>query len=269
MSDAITLSLRAPLEVRLEVERLTGDHLAGLSEGDIAALPVWMGNRSVPLGEFFDVKGERSSSVRIEGDVSRLDGLGAGMSAGELVVAGDAGSYVAAGMTGGVVEVLGHVGNDAGVAMSGGTLRIQGNAGDRLAAARPGASRGMTGGEVIVRGSAGAEVAARCRRGLVAVAGDVGDHAGRSMIAGTLIVLGATGPEAGRGNKRGSIVAVGPITVPQTYRYACTYEPTYVRLVMTRLERTYGLEASGLEGRYRRFCGDAGEPGKGEILQHV
>ena len=269
MSDWITLSLRTPLEARLEVERLTGDHLAGLPERDIAALPVWMGNRSMQLGEFFDVKGERAGSVRIEGDVSMVDGLGAGMSAGELVVAGNAGSHVAAGMTGGVVEVRGHVGDDAGVGMGGGTLRIQGNSGDRLAAARPGASRGMTGGEVIVGGSAGAEVAARCRRGLVAVGGDVGDQAGRSMIAGTLIVLGRTGSDPGRGNKRGSIVAVGPIVVPQTYRYACTYEPTYLRLVKTHLQRTHGLDAGRLDGLYRRFCGDAGDPGKGEILQHL
>jgi hypothetical protein len=88
------------------------------------------------------------------------------------------------------------------------------------------------------------------------------------MIAGTLVVLGRTGDAPGRGNKRGSIIAAGGIDVPATYRYACTYHPPHARLTMVYLRRRYGLSIDDTltTGPYRRYCGDAGDPGKGEIL---
>jgi formylmethanofuran dehydrogenase subunit C len=252
MSATVTLSLRAPLDGILEVDGVTGDRFARLSEREIAALPVVMRSRPATLGEFFDVRGERSADVRIEGDVSRVHRLGAGM-------------------TGGRVHVIGNAGDDAGLAMAGGVLRIDGNAGDRLGAAYPGASKGMSGGEIIVSGSAGADVAMRARRGLVVVGGDAGSDAARAMLAGTLVVFGRTGPRPGRGSKRGSIVALGPIDVPETYWLACTYQPPYVRLLLTYLRRQHGLRVDDarLDGRYRRHCGDAGNPGRGEILEWV
>jgi hypothetical protein len=41
-----------------------------------------------------------------------------------------------------------------------------------------------------------------------------------------------------------------------------------VRLLLTYLRRRYGLSGGddALDRRFRRYCGDAGEPGKGEIL---
>ncbi len=268
MSAFTTLSLRAPLDARLEVERLTADRLGGLSERDIATLLVWIGSRAAMLGDFFVVRGGHSARVRVEGDVSNVHGLGAGTAGGELVVDGDAGSWVAAHMSGGTVSVLGGVGDDAGVGMAGGTLLVRHDAGNRLGAAAPGASRGMTGGEIIVRGSAGMEAATRIRRGLVIVAGDAGGHAGRAMIAGTLVVLGRTGAEPCRGSKRGSLITTGGVLVPPTYRYACTWHPPYVRLLMIYLRRQYGLAVTHrmVDGPYHRYCGDAGAPGKGEIL---
>jgi formylmethanofuran dehydrogenase subunit C len=129
----------------------------------------------------------------------------------------------------------------------------------------------MTGGEIVVAGSAGAEAAARTRRGLVVVGGDVGERAARSMIAGTLVVLGRTGSRPGRQSKRGSIIAIGEIAVPPTYQYACTFRPAFVRFLMTYPNRQYGLEIDErvVDGDYRCFRGDAGDPGKGEILQWV
>ena len=58
---------------------------------------------------------------------------------------------------------------------------------------------------------------------------------------------------------------------PTTYRYATTYQPPHVRLTLTYLRKQYGLaiDQALVEGPYRRYCGDAGEPGKGEILELV
>ena len=252
MSESVTLSLRAPLDGLLEIDGVTGDRFAALSQSDIAALPALLGSRAARLGDFFDVRGERSADVRIEGDLSRMHRL-------------------AAGMTGGRVRVMGNVGDEAGLAMSGGVLQIEGNAGDRLGAATAGASKGMTGGEIIVGGSAGTDAAARARRGLVVVRGNVGEDAARSMVAGTLVVFGRTGARPGRASKRGSIVALGGITVPETYWLACSYQPPYVRLMLTYLRRRHAftIDDRMLDGPYRRHCGDAGNPGRGEILEWV
>ena len=271
MSDHVTLTLRAALDGALEVEGVAGDRFATMSEAAIAALPVWLGARAARLGDFFDVTGERSSTVRVVGAVARVNGLGAGMSGGELTIDAHAGARVGARMTGGRLDVLGDAGDDAGMAMGGGVLNVRGRAGDRLGAAAPGASKGMTGGEIVVAGSAGAEAGARARRGLIVVGGDAGRDAGRAAIAGTLVVFGRTGAQPGRASKRGSIIALGGIEPPATYWYACTYQPPHVRLTLTYLRRRYGLsvDARTIDGRYRRHCGDSGTPGRGEILEWV
>ena len=126
----------------------------------------------------------------------------------------------------------------------------------------------MTGGEIVVFGSIGGSAGALMRRGLVAVAGGVGPHAGRGMIAGTVLALGPIGELPGAGNKRGSIIATGGVTVPASYRFACSYEPPHVRLLLTSLQRRFGFpcDPGVLAGRFDRYCGDAGDPCKGEML---
>ncbi len=268
MSDAVSLALRARLDGPLDMSGVTPDQCMARPEAEIAALPVWLGSERVRVGDLFTVRGERAARLEIEGDLAGATGVGAGTASGELIVRGHAGHQAGARMTGGLVHVHGSVSDDAGMAMAGGVLRIDGHAGDRVGGATPGASKGMTGGEIVVFGSVGSAAAALARRGLVAVVGAVGPHAGRGMIAGTLLALGPIGAQPGSGNKRGSIVAAGGIDVPPTYRLACTYEPPHVRLLLTSLQRRFGFPAdpSLRDGAYRRYCGDAGEPGKGELL---
>jgi len=269
VSDVVTLTLRAPLTERIDADGLKPDRLASLSRAEMSAIELWHGRSRVPLGDLFDIDGERSSRVRIVGDVRLLDGIGAGMTAGEMIIDGDAGTHVGAEMSGGCIEVLGSAGDDAGLGMAGGSIVIDGQAGDRVAAGLPGAARGMTGGEVIVTGSVGAEAGARMRRGLLFIGGDTGEQVGRDLIAGTIIVRGRSGPEPAIRSKRGTLVAIGGIDVPPTYRYACTYEPPYVRLALVHVRRKYHMDFTRelSSGRYRRFCGDASTIGKGEILE--
>jgi formylmethanofuran dehydrogenase subunit C len=174
-------------------------------------------------------------------------------------------------VSGGLVEVHGSVGDDAGVGMSGGVLRVAGDAGDRAGGASPGASRGMTGGEIVVLGSAGRDAGARARRGLVAVCGDAGERAAHAMIAGTVVVLGRVGAGAGAGSKRGSLVAGGAVEVPPTYRFACTYHPPHVRLLLTHLRRRHKIDVDDrfVSGVYDRWAGDVSTVGRGEILAWV
>jgi formylmethanofuran dehydrogenase subunit C len=221
----------------------------GLGAGDIARRPVSIAGRAVvPLGELCEVTGEPNGSVRFVGDWGRATRLGAGLTEGTVVVEGD-------------------VGDEVGLGMAGGSIEVRGNAGARAGAAAVEARRGMTGGELVVHGSVGREAGALMRRGLL-VAGDVGDHAAVGMIAGTMIAFGTIGPTPGLWSKRGSVVALGEVPVPSTYRYACTYQPVHLRLMLTRLKARYDMpvEERHLTGFYRRYSGDLAELGKGEIL---
>jgi formylmethanofuran dehydrogenase subunit C len=148
-----------------------------------------------------------------------------------------------------------------GARLSEGEVVVEGNVGSE-------AGLGMTGGELIVRGSAGGQAGARMRRGLVAIVGDTGSYAGAGMIAGTVIVFGGIGAAAGLWSKRGSLVALGSVTVPPTYRYACTYQPVHLRVTFARLRSRHALPVDDrhLTGFYRRYSGDLADLGKGEIL---
>jgi formylmethanofuran dehydrogenase subunit C len=261
-----TLTLREEPVVPLEAEVLCPDRLAGASREEIEALPVWHGNERTRVGEFFAVSGA-GDDVRVEGDLSRVKFVGAGMTAGRLTVAGDVGMHAGAGMRGGELHVEGDAGDWAGAGMRGGTLVVRGSAGRQLGGVYPGERAGMRGGEIVVHGDAGTQVAAGLRRGLVAVGGRVGDSAGLRMLAGTIVALGGVGTRAGHGMRRGSIVTMAPATPPATFAFSCRYRPPFLRLYLRRL-RTLGLPVADehLDGRYARWCGDGLELRRGEIL---
>ena len=262
----LTLTLREKPAVSLEADVLCPDRLAGASVEEIEALPVWYGNERTRLGEFFAVSGA-GDDVRLEGDLSRVKFVGAGMTGGRVTVAGDVGMHAGAGMCGGELHVEGDAGDWAGAGMHGGTLVVRGAAGRRLGGVYPGEGAGMRGGEIVVHGDAGAQVGAGLRRGLIAVAGRVGEAAGLRMLAGTIVALGGLGPLAGAGMRRGSIVAMGPATPLATFVLSCIYRPPFLQLYLRRL-RALGLAVSDaqLSGRYARWCGDGLELRRGEIL---
>jgi formylmethanofuran dehydrogenase subunit C len=260
----LTLTLREQPDVALEADVLTPDRLAGAD--DIAALPLWHGNERTRLGEFFAVSGS-GDDVRVEGDLSRVRFVGAGMTAGRLTVAGDVGMHAGAGMRGGELHVEGDAAEWAGAGMRGGTLVVRGSVGSRLGGVLPGERAGMRSGEIVVHGDAGEQVGSGLRRGLIAVAGRVGAAAGLRMLAGTIVALGGLGPHAGAGMRRGSLVTMAPATPPATFVFSCTYRPPFLRLYLRRL-RALGLTVSDeqLDGRYARWCGDGLELRRGELL---
>jgi formylmethanofuran dehydrogenase subunit C len=262
----LVLTLREPPVVPLEADVLCPDRLAGASRTEIEALPVWHGNERTRVGEFFSVSGD-GDDVRLEGDLSRVKFVGAGMTAGRLTVAGDVGMHAGAGMRGGELHVEGDAGDWAGAGMRGGTLVVHGSAGHRLGGGYPGERAGMRGGEIVVHGDAGAQVGAGLRRGLIAVAGRVGEGAGLRMLAGTIVALGGLGPRAGAGMRRGSIVTMSPATPLATFVFSTIHRPLFLRLYLRRL-RALGLAVSHeqLDGRYARWCGDGLELRRGEIL---
>jgi formylmethanofuran dehydrogenase subunit C len=262
----LTLILREQPVVPLEAEALCPDQLAGASTAEIEALAVWHGKERTRVGEFFAVSGS-GDDVRVEGDLSRVKFVGAGMSAGRLTIAGDVGMHAGAGMQGGELHVEGNAGDWAGAGMRGGRLVVRGSAGRQLGGVYPGERAGMRGGEIVFHGGAGAQAGAGLRRGLIAVAGRLGDAAGLRMLAGTIVALGGLGARAGAGMRRGSIVTMAPATPLATFVFSCVYRPPFLGLYLRRL-RALGLAVTDeqLEGRYGRWCGDGLELRRGEIL---
>ncbi len=109
------------------------------------------------------------------------------------------------------------------------------------------------------------------RRGILVVRGSAGRGTARGAIAGTVVLFGNAGPGAGRFMKRASIVTLGPLERPASFRYACTYRPPHVALLLRYLRARYGLAIADrlITGRYARYAGDMAELGRGEILQWV
>ncbi len=108
---------------------------AGKSTQEIAGLEVWEGNRKRTLGELFEIDGEAGTaleevSIRVLGDAGRVRRIGEAMSAGRIVVEGDAGMHLGEGMKGGTITVAGDAGSWAGSKMRMGTIEVKGDAGD-------------------------------------------------------------------------------------------------------------------------------------------
>lgn len=264
---SLDLTLHTAPAVPLEAEVITPTRLAGLSPLETAKLTVVHGNQSAELGEFFRVDGAAGSEVHVSGDLARVKLVGAGMTEGRLVVHGSAGMHLGAGMSGGEILVEGSAGDWVGAEMSGGRIVVRGDAGHMVGAPYRGSRVGMTGGEILVFGNAGNEAGSGMRRGLIALTGDSGDFTGVNMLAGTIAVLGRLGWRPGAGMRRGTIVSMHPAQILPTFSFACTYCPVILRLYLPYL-RGLGLPITEaqVQGSYQRWCGDAIELNRGEIL---
>lgn len=263
----LDLTLHTAPAVPLEAEVLTPSRLAGLSPLETARLPVVHGNQAAELGEFFRVAGGAGGEIHLTGDLSRVKLIGAGMTEGGIVVHGSVGMHLGAEMSGGEILVEGDAGDWVGPEMTGGRITIRGNAGHMVGAAYRGGKVGMRGGEIVIFGNAGNETGNGMRRGLIAVGGDAGDFTGVNLLAGTIVVLGRPGWRTGAGMRRGTIVSMHPAELLPTFSFSCTYCPVFLRLYLPYLRRL-GLPVTDAQvrGSYQRWCGDAIELSRGEIL---
>jgi formylmethanofuran dehydrogenase subunit C len=265
------LTLHTQPEVPLEAEVISPDQLAGKSEAEVTALPVYHGKEQVALGDFFTVTGQvQNGTVEVEGDLSRVKLLGSAMTGGRLAIHGSVGAHLGAGMSGGEITVDGNAGDWVGREMSGGRIVIKGNAGHMVGAAVRGAAVGILGGEIIIHGRAGNETGHGMRRGLIAIGGDGGDFTGVNMKAGTVIVLGRMGVRPGAGMKRGTIVSAQPAELLPTFSYDCIYRPLFLKNYFYYLRKLgLSIEDSHLSGEFERWSGDGLEMNRGEILLYA
>lgn len=267
----LTLRLLDRPAHRLDMSAFTPERLAGRAPEEIGQIPIWQGNRQQPAGELFRVTGRDPADIRIETDSDRLDGIGTGMTRGSITVEGRAGAYLGRQMQGGNLRVLGDTGIFAGSAMSGGSLRVDGSCGDYLGAPIPGERHGMRGGRIEIRGNAGDRAGDRLRRGTILIAGTAGDYSGSRMIAGTLIALGGTGGHTGLGMHRGTLLLPSEPDLPPTFNDNGVQDLGFLA-VLSRAFRDLDppFRELGERGtRVRRWLGDLGYGGRGEVLVWV
>lgn len=263
---AMTLTLRDGLDGRVDMSGILPENLDGKPEGVIAAMPLRLDGRPVPLGELFTVHGGPGETLVVQAGAARLDCLGKDMKTGRLRVEGPAGHYAGQGMKGGEMVIAGDAGDFAACGMKAGLLRIQGNAGDWLGAALIGDRAGMAGGVVAVSGNVGDRLGDRMRRGLVLVGGRAGEACGARMLAGTLVVAGGCGGMAGFGLRRGSLIlGTRPDEIPATFNDAGVADLSWLGL-LGRQAQAWLPGVVPATGRMGRYMGDLAFGGKGEML---
>jgi len=265
----LVLTLKDRPAQRIDLAPLTAVPLAGRTVGEVAAIELWSGNRTIRLGNAFDLSGQPGPELEIRNSCDQLDRIGAGMANGRLVVTGDAGAYLGAGLTGGVIDLRGNAGAWVGTGMTAGLIQVSGNVGDFLAAAIPGDHQGMKGGAIVIAGNAGDRAGDRMRRGSVLIEGNAGDYCGSRMVAGTLGVWGEVGRSPGLAMRRGTLLLrQAPAAILPTFNDCGEYPLNVLTLLARSWRKLPGkfarLPDSGF--RVRRYLGDLANGGRGEIL---
>lgn len=260
----VSLKPRAPFQARVDFSGITPAVTCPLTLRELEHLPVPHGARSVKLAELFFIESAPEGVLLIEGGDERLDGVGAGMLEGELIVDGPVGAWAGRGMGGGVLRIAGDAGDFLGAELSGGRIELAGKAGAHAGGASSGSRRGMSGGVLKIGGSAGPRAAERQRGGLLLVAGDAGEGLATDMIAGTVSVGGAVGPLAGRGMKRGTIFLREVPVLPAGFVDTGAHELIALRLLARRVPELAEVLAGWTLAR--RIVGDTLLGGQGEVL---
>jgi formylmethanofuran dehydrogenase subunit C len=267
----LVLRLEQPSSIPLEVDAVRLETVREQSVEDVRRTVIQHGNARVSLGDFFRVSGSAADSELVwEGDCAQVKLIGARMTDGQIRVEGNAGMHLGAQMRGGSITVSGNAADWVGAEMHGGRIHIRGSAGNLVGAVYRGGRRGMTGGEILIDGNAGDEIGHTMRRGLIAVGGRAGLAPGFNLIAGSILLFGEVGIRPGAGMKRGTIGLLGTHSPPallSTFRPAEISRPVFLRYSLLRLrEMGFFVPDECFAARYRRYCGDFLELGKGEIL---
>lgn len=267
----LTLTYGGDTSVPVEIENFTPEWARDKSTADIERFEIFHGNRRIPLAEMFSVSGSANDECfEFQGNLSGVHWIGAHMTRGSIRIHGAAGRHLGSEMAGGTIEVHGDAGGWVGSEMRAGHIHVHGNAGHLVGSAYRGSAKGMCGGTILIDGNVGNETGHTMRRGLIAVGGTSGDLAGFNMLAGSLLIFGECGIRVGAGMRRGTIGLFGPNPPPMlpTFRYASTFRPTVLRILLNELQSSgFRFDESLLDADVDLFSGDLVALGRGEILR--
>jgi len=236
---------------------------------------VSVGRAQVRFGDLFAIDASDQNDkdetliVRMEGNFSRVHGIGREWSSRPLEVEGGVGDCLGEQMSGGRIVASSDAGDCMGRGMSGGLIEILGDAGDYVASNPPGTVRGMTGGSISVRGDVGRFCGYRLRRGTIVVHGNSAEHLAEQMLAGTILVHGRTTGPVAVGMKRGTVVLFNEDEVLDTphLNFATQYAPTFMQALFEWLNGHQLLPADfAAPQQFSRYLGDMTCGQRGEVL---
>lgn len=268
---ALTFTVTKPSAQRADLSPLVSQKLAGLSLDQIGALELACGNRSIRVDSLFSVSGSDAQNIVIKNSYAKLDYIGKELDGGSITIEGDVGAYLGMGMKSGSIVVQGNAGLYAACEMKKGYLEIQGNAGDLLGAALPGNKIGMKGGIVLVKGNVGERAGDHMRRGSILIEGNAGDYCGSRMGAGTIAVMGQTGRFLGYAMRRGTLLLWQQPNLSASFNDCGAHTLAFLPILFKSYQKLNSkfAEANAAFNRVRRYAGDMGELGRGEILVKI
>ena len=255
----ITFDVIKRNQIALEMDEVIPDNIYSWEAEDFDKYAVPVGNSRFPITDFFDitVEGTADSPAEVKmifnGDCGRVKYIGNKMSAGEIIVNGDADLHVGAEMSGGAITVYGNCEAHAGREMTGGTLEIFGNTKEFTGASYIGEWRGMRGGKITVHGNAGKQCGECLVGGHIHVKGDCDILAGIHMRKGLIEIDGNVNRWPGGQMKNGNIIIRG--------RLGRLLEGFVEEGIVTN-PVVNGIE---FEGTFIQYKGDIALKGKGHL----
>lgn len=233
------------------------DVFQGKDTAEIADLTVFEGNKQRKLRELFKIEEDNAeATITINGDVSEVRKIGAGMKNGEIIINGNVGMHLGEKMAGGKITVNGSACQWAGAAMKKGLIEIHGNAGDYLASPYRGTTEGMKGGKIVVDGDVGSDSGAYLHGGLIKIKGNnVGQFLGFHMSDGTIHVEKNASSRLGANMTGGKIIVSG---VVEEMMPSFTIDGVKPKVKVDDTESA--------PGPFYVFLGDLAEKGTGKIF---
>jgi formylmethanofuran dehydrogenase subunit C len=242
----------------INADCINPDIFQGKDTAEIANLTVFEGNKLRKLQDLFKIEEDTAETpnITINGDVSEVRKIGAGMKNGEIVINGNVGMHLGEKMAGGKITVNGDVCQWAGASMKKGIIEIHGNAGDYLASPYRGTTDGMKGGKIVVDGDVGSDSGAYLHGGLIKIKGNnVGQFLGFHMSNGTIHVEKNASTRLGANMMGGKIIVSGFI---EEVLPSFTIDSVKPKVKVD--------ETESAAGPFYVFLGDLAEKGTGKIF---
>ncbi|MFN3869537.1 MAG: formylmethanofuran dehydrogenase subunit C [Hyphomicrobiaceae bacterium] len=263
----LVLTLKADPAERLDMRAIVPSTLAGKSLREIEGLVIGTTNAPLTVADVFKVSGQPGEALAIAGGSPRLDCVGCALDGGNVTVEGDVGAYAGAGMTGGKLTVHGNAGLQLGGSMKGGFIHVTGQAGDEAGGMVSGGRYGMQGGAMVVEAGIGARAGHRMRRGTIVTRGRFGEGAGTRMMGGTLWTETGFDADPGMQMRRGTLIGPSVARLLPTFGDGGWHDLVILRILSRDATARLGsLAPKPLPAKVRKYSGDLGMFGKGELL---
>ncbi|MGR8950165.1 MAG: formylmethanofuran dehydrogenase subunit C [Gammaproteobacteria bacterium] len=272
----VALTLKVDDKFRIDCRELLPENLCALNAEEIAQRKILIGSGATqkPISELFDISVEPAESVgesclKLHNTNTQLHHVGAGMSGGRILVSGDVGDYVGHGLNNGEVIVNGNAGDFVGSGQADGLIHIKGSVGNYAGGAADTEMQGLKGGTLVISGTSGQYLGYKMRRGIIVAQDSVAEHCANNMIAGTIILGNQCGAHLGLGMRRGTVIFLEKteIALP-TFNLCGSFSLPFLTVLRHHLHSINHHAAMRLAKirTVRRFCGDLGYDGQGEVL---